>query len=111
MSPQLIYSVQAELCRAMGNAVRLEIVHLLQGGPLHVGEMARVLGLPQTTISRHIGTLRNLGVVLRERKKEGIFYRIANPKIVKVCELMREILAEQSSDWAQIGAAIHDSDE
>ena len=86
MSPQLIYSVQAELCRTMGNAARLEIVHLLQSGPMHVGDMARALGLSQATVSRHVSALRNAGIVMSERKKEGIFYRIANTKIVKVCE-------------------------
>lgn len=111
MSPQLIYSVQAELCRTMGNAARLEIVHLLQSGPMHVGDMARALGLSQATVSRHVSALRNAGIVMSERKKEGIFYRIANTKIVKVCELMREILSEESARRAQIGVAIHDADE
>ncbi len=99
------------MCRAMGNAARLEIVHLLKNGPLHVGEMARALGLSQATVSRHVAALRNAGVVVSEHKREGIFYRIADPKIVKLCELMREILAEQSSRRAQITTAIHGPDE
>ena len=92
MSPELIYIVQAELCRAMGNAVRLEIVHSLRSGPMHVDDIARVVE-PLTTISRHIGLLRNAGVVISQREAARIFYRIANPKIMQVCELMREVLA------------------
>lgn len=111
MSPQLIYSLQADLCRSMGNAVRLQFVHLLESGPLHVGDLARALDIYQATASRHLGVLRNAGVVISERKKEGIFYRIANPKINQVCELMREILAEQSSRRAKLSATIHDANE
>jgi DNA-binding transcriptional ArsR family regulator len=41
----------------MGNEARLQIVHQLQERPLHVGEIARQLNLPQPTVSGHLSTM------------------------------------------------------
>jgi DNA-binding transcriptional ArsR family regulator len=90
------FEMQAELCQAMSNAIRLEIVHLLSDGPKHVGELAQAAGHPQATISRHLATLRNAGVIISQRQGQEVYYQIANPKIVSVCDLMRQILAEQA---------------
>jgi ArsR family transcriptional regulator len=91
-----IFEMQAELCRAMSHAIRLEIVHLLREGPKHVNELAQAAGRPQTTISRHLATLRNAGVIIGQRQGQEIYYQIADPNIVSVCDLMRQVLADQA---------------
>jgi ArsR family transcriptional regulator len=91
-----IFEMQAELCRAMSHAIRLEIVHLLREGSKHVSELAQAVGRPQTTISRHLATLRNAGVIIGQRQGQEIYYQIADPKIVSVCDLMRQVLADQA---------------
>jgi len=68
MSERSIFEVQAELCQCMANAVRTEIVHVLRDGPQRVGDIARIIGQPQTTVSRHLGVLRNGGVVTAQRR-------------------------------------------
>jgi ArsR family transcriptional regulator len=81
----------------MSSAIRIEIVHVLQSGPLGVSEIARITGYPQATISRHLSVLRNGGIVIANRHKQEVIYQIANPKIVKICNLMREVLVEEAS--------------
>jgi ArsR family transcriptional regulator len=97
MEPVSVFEMQAELCRAMGNAVRIEIVHLLREEPKNVGDLARLTGQPQTTISRHLKTLKNAGVITGERRGQEIYYQIVNPKIVGVCDLMHQVLVEQAT--------------
>jgi ArsR family transcriptional regulator len=92
-----IYEIQAELCRTMSNAIRLEIVHILREGPKRVNEIVQAAGQPQSVISRHLGVLRNGGVVTAQRRAQDVYYQIANPKIVNICNLMREVLAEEAS--------------
>jgi DNA-binding transcriptional ArsR family regulator len=94
-APQTICNIQAELCRAMGNAARQEIVHLLRTNPMRVSDIASALKCTQPTVSRHLITLRNAGVVVSHRDGNSILYSIANPKIMQVCDLMREVLLEQ----------------
>jgi ArsR family transcriptional regulator, virulence genes transcriptional regulator len=97
MSQQSIFEIQAELCRCMSNATRIEIVHILRGGPQRVSEITRFTGLPQASVSRHLGVLRQGGVVISRRHGQDIIYQIANPKIVDICDLMREVLVEEAA--------------
>jgi DNA-binding transcriptional ArsR family regulator len=95
MGNQTIFEIQAQLCRAMGSALSQQIMHSLRGGPMSVMDLASTLAVSTPTVSRHLGMLRNAGVVVGQREGYKVFYRIANPKIVQVCDLMREVLAEQ----------------
>lgn len=51
------------LFRAFADDRRLRILHLLQGGEMCVGDIVEVLGLPQSTVSRQLGILREAGLV------------------------------------------------
>jgi ArsR family transcriptional regulator len=104
MSAHPIFEIQANLCRTMSNAVRLEIVHFLREGPQRVTTIAETTGHPQGTISRHLSVLRTGGVVAAKRQGKDVIYQITNPKIVSICDLMREVLIEESSrytHWTQ----------
>ena len=102
MPPDAIYEIQAELCRTMSNAIRLEIVHILRQGPRCVKEIAQATGQSQSVISRHLGVLRNGGILTSQRSGQDIIYQIANPKIVNICDLMREVLAEEASRRSEL---------
>jgi ArsR family transcriptional regulator len=97
MSQRSIIEIQAYLCRSISNAVRIEIVHVLRDGPQRVSEIAYITGHPQATISRHLGVLRNGGVVIARRHGQDIIYQIANLKIMSICDLMREVMMEVAS--------------
>lgn len=97
-----IFDLQAELCRAMGHPIRLRIVHLLKDGPQPVLDIAQRLGISQPTVSRHLAILRNIGIALAERQGVEVIYRIANPKIVAVCDMMRAVLAEREEQRMEI---------
>jgi DNA-binding transcriptional ArsR family regulator len=96
MSPQTVFDIQARLCKSMGYPIRLEILHSLRDGPKCVNELSELLGQSQSTISRHLSILRSAGIVLADHQRQNIYYRVANPKLLGVCDLMREILEEQS---------------
>jgi len=108
MPPAAIYEIQAELCRCMSSATRIEIVHVLRDGPQRVSEIARITGHPQGTISRHLGVLRNGGVVIAHRHAQDVLYQIANPKIVGICDLMREVLMEEASHRSELYKGFQD---
>lgn len=102
MSQEKIFEIQAELCRAMGNPLRMEIVHLLRSGPLSVNDIAASVGQHQATVSRNLTVLRNAGIVVTHREGNTILYRVANPKLVEVCDLMREVLIEQIDERSKL---------
>jgi hypothetical protein len=40
--------------------------------------------------------------VLADHQRQNIYYRVANPKLLGVCDLMREVLEEQSVQDAKV---------
>jgi ArsR family transcriptional regulator len=92
----------------MASATRIEIVHVLRDGPQRVGGIARIIERPQTTVSRHLGVLRNGGVVTAQRRGQDVLYQIGNPKIVHICDLMREVLVEEAARRSRLVEASPD---
>jgi DNA-binding transcriptional ArsR family regulator len=90
-----IFDIQADFCKAMGNAGRLHILHVLRERPKTVGEICRETSLPQGNVSRHLACLRTVGVVIPERHGRETVYKIADVKIVEVCDLVHSVLTEQ----------------
>ncbi|MBB3947650.1 DNA-binding transcriptional ArsR family regulator [Rhizobium skierniewicense] len=52
---------------------RLLVKHEPEGVP--AGELARLLDVPQNTMSAHLATLSRAGVVMSERQSRSIIYR------------------------------------
>jgi DNA-binding transcriptional ArsR family regulator len=108
MSQRSIFEIQADLCRCMSSPIRLEIVYILRDGPQRVSEIARITGHSQVTISRHLGVMRNGSIVIAHRHAQDVVYQIANPKIVNICDLMREVLMEEASHRSKLMEGFQD---
>ena len=90
-----IFDIQAEFCRAMGNANRLEIMHLLRERPMTVSEIMEALALNQSMVSRQLSVLRSVGVVTGERDGNAVHYHLTDETIGDVCDLVRKVLTDQ----------------
>ena len=90
-----IFELQADICKIFSNAKRMEIINILKGREMSASDLIERIGLSKANLSQHMGVLRSKGVVLARREGLSIFYRIANPKIIQACDLMREVLLEQ----------------
>ncbi len=64
--------------RTLGDPSRLRILALLEREELAVQELVRILGMPQSSVSRHLGVLREAGV-LRERREGTSSYSRFEP--------------------------------
>lgn len=93
-----IYEMHAEICKIFTNPKRLEIISLLRDGEKTVGELSELADVPQANISQHLTVLRQNNVVTTRRNGANIYYKIANPKILQACDLMREVLLEKLAE-------------
>ena len=92
-----VYRIQADVLKTLSNPKRLEIVHLLAGGPREVGKLAEELGMSQPNVSQHLAIMRSAGVVEAEREGREVRYRLADPEIIVACETMRGVLMRRLS--------------
>lgn len=77
---------------------RLEIINLLRDGEKTVNDLAEQTGVLQANISQHLTVLRQNNVVTTRRDGANVYYKIANPKILQACDLMREVLIEKLAE-------------
>jgi DNA-binding transcriptional ArsR family regulator len=90
-----IYELHADLCKIFSNAKRLEIIDSLKDKEMPASELIAKIGLSKANLSQHMSVLKLKGVILTRREGVNIYYRIANPKILQACQLIREVLFEQ----------------
>jgi ArsR family transcriptional regulator len=64
-----------DIFKALADDVRLRIVRSLLGAELSVAELVDVLGLPQSTVSRHLKPLRDAKLVDTRREGTSVYYR------------------------------------
>lgn len=62
--------------RALADPTRREILRLLRNGPKTSGEIADEFPTAWATISRHLGALRDAGLILSERNGQQIVYEL-----------------------------------
>lgn len=62
--------------RALADPTRREILRLLRDGPKTSGEIANEFPTAWATISRHLGALRDAGLILSERNGQQIVYEL-----------------------------------
>ncbi len=97
ITDQLLEKIAARF-RAMSNSVRLKILHELEEGELSVSEILSRIGGSQANVSKHLAVLRSAGLVASRREGPSVFYRISDPAVFTICEVVCDALHQQASD-------------
>jgi len=91
-------SLVAGRFRALGDPSRLRILRRLMGGERSVQELLEDTGLSQTNLSRHLGVLRREAIAERRAEGNRALYRICDPTMVEVCDLVCDSLADRLAE-------------
>ena len=83
------------ICPALNHPLRMKILYLLNEKSLNVGDLTAEVGVPQSSVSRHLRVLRERGLVRAERQGTTIWYALAEPELAAVIDILRRILGRQ----------------
>jgi ArsR family transcriptional regulator len=95
------------LYRLLGDEARLRLLRVLVRERLNVTELTGVLGLAQSGVSRHLGLLKDAGLVAEERDGGFSYYRLAPALDANGAGTLATMLREQfarSADDAAVRA-------
>jgi ArsR family transcriptional regulator, virulence genes transcriptional regulator len=92
---QKLYELHAQMCQVFTSPKRLEILNLLRSKELSVGKLTKLAKIRQANLSQHLSILREKGIVKTRREGTTIYYSLANLKMGKAFDIMREILLEK----------------
>jgi ArsR family transcriptional regulator len=82
------YVSESELLKALAHPVRLKMVEGLMGRECNVSKMVHALKIPQSTVSQHLGVLKNQGIL--EIRKDGVktCYRVVDTKVAHIIKIL-----------------------
>lgn len=92
---ETVYVLHAQILKSLAQPKRLMIIDHLHSGKKSVGELVKLLGLPQSNVSQHLAALRSSDIVTTQRDGNTIYYSLADPRIMRACDIFHEVLADR----------------
>ena len=68
----------SSLFRLLSDSTRLRLLRVLAKDRFNVTELTGILGVAQSNVSRHLGLLKDAGLVNEEREAGYVYYRVAD---------------------------------
>jgi ArsR family transcriptional regulator len=99
-----LYEIHSDMCKTLGNAKRIEILNALQDRELTVSELVEIMGISPANVSQHLSVMRQKGILIARREGSNIYYKVANNKVIKACNLMKEVLLEQLEEGQMLAS-------
>src|SRR5262245_52416986 len=84
---------------ALADPARLRMLHLLSRAELAGSELADVLQMPQSSVSRHLKLLSDEGWVVSRGERTANFYAMANGELALAARRLWELAAEETRGW------------
>jgi ArsR family transcriptional regulator len=92
--PRRPFQAQARVMKALANESRLAIVERLSRGECSAGDLTRLVGLDQTTVSKHLAVLRAHGIIEDRREGNVVIYRLLTPCVVNFLSCATQVMKE-----------------
>ena len=84
--------------KALSDEGRLSLLSALQRGERSVGELAEATGRSQPNVSQHLASLLHAGLVEGRRDGNRVFYRIADPTVLRICDAVCDSLSPRGRE-------------
>jgi ArsR family transcriptional regulator len=91
----IVFKIKSDFLKALAHPVRLQIVEYLKDGEASVGKLVQELGVEQSSLSRHLAILRNLGLLVSRQEKTTVYYNLQDHDIFKVLRPVAEVLRKK----------------
>jgi DNA-binding transcriptional ArsR family regulator len=80
------------LFRSLGDPARLAIVMRLAQGEARVVDLTRLLGLAQSTVSKHLACLRDCRLVDHRTEGRQSYYSLTRPELIDLLRSAEQVL-------------------
>jgi len=95
--------LHTHMCQALADPTRLLILYALAERPRLVGELGEALGLPQSSISRHLRVLRDQSLVHARHEGAAVRYSLADGRVIEALDLLRSVVHDALLEKVSLG--------
>jgi ArsR family transcriptional regulator len=101
-----VAQLHAQICSGLADPNRILLLYALAEGPRNVGDLADGFELPQPTVSRHLKTLRERGLVTARRDGQLVYYALADRRVIQALDLLRAVLGERLANQSTLARKV-----
>jgi ArsR family transcriptional regulator, virulence genes transcriptional regulator len=101
-----VAQLHAQICSGLADPNRILILYALSEGPRNVGDLAELFALPQPTVSRHLKTLKERGLVCAQREGQMVYYTLSDGRVIQALDLLRAVLGEQLENQVHLARSV-----
>lgn len=84
----------------LAEPMRLRLIQALFDGEKNVSELVAMTGGTQANVSRHLQTLTGAHILARRKAGLQVFYRISDPSIPQLCDVVCTAIERQLAKQA-----------
>lgn len=103
-----IFLIKAAFLKVLAHPLRLSILELLCQGERTVGQLAELLRVDQPIVSRHLGILKQGGLVTMRQEGSSIWHRVQNDEITRFLDKLTELLKSKLQIDAELLKSVKD---
>ncbi len=97
-----LYNYHADMCKVFSHPKRLELINVLRDGEMSVNDLSEKLRMEGSNLSQHLAMMRERHILVTRKEGNVVYYRIANPRLLTIFDMMREMLFEQIESDAEL---------
>ena len=90
----------------LADPLRLLILHCVGSEEKAVREIVGATGASQPNVSKHLKIMRQAGILVRRQERNSVYYRVTDPGIFEMCDLVCGALKETSKKRAAVWALL-----
>jgi DNA-binding transcriptional ArsR family regulator len=94
MPVKTVYTIHAEVLKALAHPLRIEVVDILQEGELCFSEILEKTGGLKSNLSQHLSIMVNNGLLKVRKNSRCNYYSLSSLKVARASQLLREVLTE-----------------
>ncbi|HEX9015114.1 MAG TPA: metalloregulator ArsR/SmtB family transcription factor [Chloroflexota bacterium] len=95
-TPAAQSELDARFFRGLSDPTRVRILEHLIGGEKCVREIVEELGIPQSSVSTHLGCLRWCGYVSSRKEGRNVYYQVTDSRVVEILSLARAMISDNA---------------
>jgi ArsR family transcriptional regulator len=88
-----LYRMKVQVAKALAHESRLMIIEALYEKDMCVGELTQLIQADQSTVSKHLSVLKNVGIVQdRKERSNKVYYHLRIPAIRGFLDLAADVI-------------------
>ncbi|WP_084955562.1 ArsR/SmtB family transcription factor [Thermoactinospora rubra] len=104
--PVPLYQAKADFFRTLGHPARVQVLELLQKGPLPVRDLLAQIDIEASSLSQQLAVLRRAGIVSATREGGSVVYSLSSPDVAHLLTDARRILTDMLVDQEELLAEL-----